>query len=298
VLNTLFKKTEAMVTWENYEEYMLLNADGELNEAEQVSLQAFIALNPELQKEYELYSAVRFAPDTTQVYQQKEMLLKEEPQKKTIAFKGWWAYGAAAGITAIIGIWALKQPAQQPEVVHNTLNKVAPAIVTAPVVQEEKEIHSSPVKTIAIENQPVHQPTASIAKTIKTKSKEQTEAKITQPVIEPKVVHPQPAPETIAQAPQETEKPFRLQEPEIKSTLQPEQTPMHDIAEPKTVEAKTRRANLDVLALLDIDKTEGVTEFRGVVSEKLEKAKEIKNKIKGTDVRIKLGKKEIFVLKF
>lgn len=285
-----------MVTWENYEEYMLLNADGELNEAEQVSLQAFIALNPELQKEYELYNAVRFTPDSTQVYQQKEMLLKEEPQKKAIAFKGWWAYSAAAGIAALIGIWALKQPAQQSIVVHNTPNKVAPAIVTpTPAVQEQKELHSSPVKTIAIENNnKQHQP-LTIAKTKKSKNPEQNNtAKITQPVMEPVVVQPQPAPETIAQAPV-TETPVQQEDPVIVPAPQPEIQP----EQPKTIETKTRRAAIDVLALLNRDEAqEGLSEIKGVVSAKLEKAKELKNKIKGTDVSLKLGNKELFVLKF
>jgi hypothetical protein len=288
-----------MVTWENYEEYMLLSADGELNEAEQVSLQAFIALNPELQKEFEAYSIARFVPDNMIVYQQKDLLLKEEPQKKTIAFKGWWAYSAAAGIAAIIGIWALREPAQPPVVVHNTPAKVAPAIVIPAVVAEQKELHSSPVKTIAIENQPVHQPTATIAKTKKSKNEEpNNRAKITQPVIAPEVVHPQPvAPETIAQVPV-PEKSVRPEVSEIKSTLRPELTPEPEAMEPKTIETRTRRSNIDVLALLDINEGQGVTEFKSIVSEKLEKAKEIKNNIRGTDVSLKLGKKEIFVLRF
>ncbi|RYD59497.1 MAG: hypothetical protein EOP56_01135 [Sphingobacteriales bacterium] len=286
-----------MVTWENYEEYMLLDADGELNETEQVCLQAFIALHPELQKEQELYSAVRFAPDTTQLYQQKDLLLKEEPQKKTIAFKGWWAYGAAAGIAAIIGIWALKQPAQQPLVVDNTPAKVAPLVAVASEVKEPKDIHSSPVKTVTVENTIKRQPAAIVQTKKKNNEVPANTQKVIQPVTEPKVVTPQP--ETIAQASKEMEKTFRLQDPEPKTNTQPEVLPVEPIVtEPNTVELKTRRSGIDVLALLDVKESQGVADVKDAISAKLEQAKDIKNKIKGTDVSLRIGKKELFVLKF
>ena len=80
-----------MVNLENYEEYMMMYADGELNEAETKALMDFVAANPELAKELEAYSATKLVPDTTMVYANKDQLMKAPPEGgRTIGRRTWW----------------------------------------------------------------------------------------------------------------------------------------------------------------------------------------------------------------
>ena len=91
-----------MVTWENYEEYMILYVDGALNEADQKALLKFIHLHPELQGELKMYQSTVMMPDTTQVYANKEALLKPIPSGKIISIGNWRMYSAAAAVALII----------------------------------------------------------------------------------------------------------------------------------------------------------------------------------------------------
>src|SRR5437762_2829903 len=97
-----------MVTWENYEEYMIMHADGELQVAEERALMAFVEAHPELKSELAAFDTIRFTPDTTQVYADKAALLQPIPAKRVIAFPVWQRYSVAAGIAAIIFISVLK----------------------------------------------------------------------------------------------------------------------------------------------------------------------------------------------
>lgn len=98
-----------MVTWENYEEYMVLHADGELQGTEEQALMAFVAQHPELKDELDLSVAVKLVPDTTVVYAKKESLMKPVPAtKKVIAMPMWQRYAVAAGIAAVICLSVMK----------------------------------------------------------------------------------------------------------------------------------------------------------------------------------------------
>ena len=96
-----------MITWENYEEYIMMYADGELQPAEETALMQFIKEHPELKSELAAYEATRFVPDETQVYMQKQSLLRTQPAR-TIAFPHWQRYGIAAGVAALIFISVFK----------------------------------------------------------------------------------------------------------------------------------------------------------------------------------------------
>jgi len=93
-----------MVTQENYEEYIMMYADGELTPAEEAALLAFIATRPELENELAAYNMARFTPDTTMVFADKKALIKPEPAKQIISFPAWRKYSIAAGIAALIFI--------------------------------------------------------------------------------------------------------------------------------------------------------------------------------------------------
>ncbi len=94
-----------MITMENYEEYMIMHADGELQPHEEQALQAFLSVNPQLQGEMDIYSSIRLTPDPTQVYAHKQALLK--PEGKAIAFPAYRTWAMAAGVVAILAIGAV-----------------------------------------------------------------------------------------------------------------------------------------------------------------------------------------------
>ena len=94
-----------MITMENYEEYMIMHADGELQPQEEQALQAFLSANPQLQGEMDIYSSIRLLPDHTQVYAHKQALLK--PEGKAIAFPAYRTWAMAAGVAVILAIGAV-----------------------------------------------------------------------------------------------------------------------------------------------------------------------------------------------
>lgn len=277
-----------MVTLENYEEYMLMDADGELNAAEKKELLAFISQHPELQKEYDMYMATHIAPDMDITYAHTAQLLKPEPSAKAIGFRSWWAYSAAAGIAALLGVWLLKD--------YNTADTPSASVIsgqntTIAVVKPDttnKAFHSQPIKTIANENAHTQQPKAiahqSMAKQQKTSLKEETPGK-------QQNILPVNEATSIAALPI---KPIEQQELSIT-----EEAVLIPVAPLPSLENTTATIHDNkLLALLDLEDTQSINELKDAVSEKVHQAKEIKNRIKNTDVTVKLGNKQLFTVNF
>ncbi len=91
-----------MITLDNYEEYMMMHADGELQPHEEVALQAFLNNNPTLKAEMALYESARLTPDHSLVYKQKASLMKPMAEKKVMAIPRFRTYAIAAGVAALI----------------------------------------------------------------------------------------------------------------------------------------------------------------------------------------------------
>lgn len=88
------------VNWDNYEEYLLLQVDGELNESGRQALQAFISANPEVAEELSMYEGVKLVPDATITFAGKETLLKREPKVIVLPSRK-WLYAVAAILAGI-----------------------------------------------------------------------------------------------------------------------------------------------------------------------------------------------------
>lgn len=275
-----------MVTLENYEEYMLMDADGELNAAEKKELLAFVSQHPELQKEYDMYMAAHIAPDMELTYEHKAQLLKPEPSAKAIGFRSWWAYSAAAGIAALIGIWLLKeQPAADIRTAAVTPDRSAPVAATTQDTNN-KILHSQPVEAIASENAYTHRPNA-IAHENTNKHKRPL-LKNKAPEVPGNTLTDEPA--SISALPVQP-----LKEQELHTTAGPGFIP---VAPLPSFEQGTNTHDSKLLALLDLEDTQGIAELKDAVSEKVHQAKEIKNRIKNTDVTVKLGNKQLFTVNF
>ncbi len=62
----------------NYEEFFLLYADGELGEAERMAVEAFAAKHPDLAEELQLLMETKLTPDSDEIFTGKNLLLKPE----------------------------------------------------------------------------------------------------------------------------------------------------------------------------------------------------------------------------
>ena len=97
-----------MISWENYEEYMMMHTDGELQPAEVQELMAFLDANPTLKSEMALYSLTQLKPDESLTYHDKNSLLKPEPVKRIIMFPQLRKYAIAAGIALLVFVSLFK----------------------------------------------------------------------------------------------------------------------------------------------------------------------------------------------
>jgi hypothetical protein len=98
-----------MINLENYEEYMVMHADGELSPSEEQELMNFLYEHPELQSELTAFSMTKMIPDTDIVFEKQDALMQPEEGKKVIAFPVWRKYAVAAGVAAIflVSYWKL-----------------------------------------------------------------------------------------------------------------------------------------------------------------------------------------------
>lgn len=285
-----------MVNLENYEEYMMMYADGELNEAETKALMDFVAANPELAKELEAYSATKLVPDTTMVYANKDQLMKAPPAGgRTIGMRTWWMYAAAAAVL-LFAVTIFRQGGDTPDspaVASNTPASTQPVStqptqtsVTGHKTEKDsnrEELHSNPIGPVTHEN--------NIAKKEKTEGRKQRKTVEEQPKEEIKIAKEEkPVPQQPAYKPenepvqqviaQQTEKPNKAEEAN---------EPIEELNQPQ----KQRRRLIDLLPISK-NKKEGASMIASAVTKRVENVTE---NLKDTDIKFKIGNKEIFVVK-
>jgi len=232
-----------MITWENYEEYIMMYADGELSPAAIDALMAFVNEHPELKKELAAYEMTHMTPDTSMVFANKDALLKPLPAKRVIAFPVWRKYSIAAGIAAIIVISLYKytsdnnpiaitridtvkkgisvqpsapviaatqetkiQASHQDTVIKSQQVKTAVALVTVPKIrkhQSARNNYTAPVLTIDKQNTPALVSTANTTALPLAATKQITAEKEIAPVTQAKEV-PAYAAQSTEEAPKRT----------------------------------------------------------------------------------------------
>jgi hypothetical protein len=89
---------------QSYEEYFLLYADGELNESEKKAVEEFIDQNPDLAAELSIIQETVVKPDGTIVFENKELLFRNESENRKVFYMGWFRIAAAAAIIIAISL--------------------------------------------------------------------------------------------------------------------------------------------------------------------------------------------------
>jgi len=114
-----------MITWENYEKYMVMYADGELGTAEEQALMAFLYENPELQSELTAFTMTKMIPDATETYDRKESLLQPVEDKKVIVLPVWRRYAIAAGVALLLMVGGARLLFNENNVTERAYHSVA-----------------------------------------------------------------------------------------------------------------------------------------------------------------------------
>jgi len=277
-----------MVNMENYEEYMLLYADKELNPEQEEALLDFVKKHPALEAELKAYVATRFTQDESLVFEHKDTLLKTEPKTRSIWIdKNWKMYGMAACRALLVTLFLLnRRPGenidQMKAPVATTENTAAPVTEPTPVVQPEagrrvEELHSTtPVNAVAVKTHKTPQKAATppVSEPAEEKIIADVQRKHSEKVI------PEPLP--IANKP----------EPEPIAVVTPDNT---DEA-PAVTPAPSKTKGKFVAAVL-AEKPAGLELLEEKVNETLVAAKDMTEQIKNTELNFRIGKKELFTVR-
>ena len=297
-----------MVNMENYEEYMMMEADGELNAEEQQALYAFLGEHPELMKELNAFKAAHLQADEELTYQFKDQLLKEDhttgrnkPNIIPFSPRSWMTYGALAAGLALLVITIIKR---QPNETASNLAAVQSNTKTIKDTQVSKtnavpqELHSTPKNPIAYEA-----PKERNIKQSPVKKTTTTVAPAPQPVINPNNIAAQKQEPKMPQQQPVINKVKDIT-PEIKPTNpEPQKTIANAAKEENKSIAPTieneEKENKPLLAYLPmkVGQKEALGDLADAMEAKIEKVKNLKSQLKDSDISFKIGRRELFVVR-
>jgi len=264
-----------MVNRENYEEYLMLYLDGELEEKDQKMLLDFLALHPDLQQELVLFQATVLKPDPTVFYANKEALLKPIPPARSFSLGGWKQYSAAAALLALGIFFASKF-----------------------ILQTDSPVSSNPIVQQQPHEKPAQQPTLPTeTKDLPAAVTETTHSTASKSIHSNKTLPKErlaARPETRLAPIQPASHQFAVTQAAIES---PEPVALIAIAE-QPAQAAPTNGDQHLLSWLSEEKQEGLQTLRNNLDQKLEKAIALRENLKDTQVALKLGGKELFVINF
>jgi len=282
-----------MITEKNYETYLLLFIDKELNEAQEKELMAYIEKHPELKKELLWYQKTVLPQDEETCFADKNVLFKKET--KTLAFSRWWAYGAAAGLILLV-IFSVSKWTQQPT--HKNENIVLEK--TPPVKTPDSNKQEFIAKE---ENTPPQNKTPELVIAQKTKPEKPQKNAVSPASVN---LAPKKTPtkkDAIAKKENEENKPA------VGEILQKENEAVVNNEYPQTEEIKNAEATANpgknLIASIasekkriqfTIENQQGIQHLKKAVEEKIETVKAINENIKNTSLALKVGKKELLVI--
>ncbi len=126
---------EETISLENYTLFFVLYGDNELNNTEKALVEDFVYHHPQTQAEFEWLLMTKLAPDTSVVFENKEILYRKEEDDKVVPFR-WWKLAVAAMILLMAGafwVYQYNNKARRIELAH----KGKPADTReAPVVKQ------------------------------------------------------------------------------------------------------------------------------------------------------------------
>lgn len=275
-----------MVNRDNYEEYMMLYVDGELNDAAQQELLEYIEQHPECAAEFQLYQQIRVQPDRTQVFPDKESLLRTMPAGRTMRLGNWKTYSAAAAVLLLVVLAAARwlRPDDSSHQNAVTLVKEGRYDVEKSVPVDVKAAEEPFVETAGEAPSPPIQAKGSV---LMAKQSNSAKAEKTR--------------NTVASSDDEqllgiSPVAYRLYE-----VLEPRlMTPPIPILPETAMEASNSGASpkRDLLALLPEEKQQGLQTLKQHVDDKRKQAKVIRDNLKETQLALRLGNKDLFVINF
>jgi hypothetical protein len=280
-----------MVTLENWEEYAILRADGELDAVGKAALEAFLSAHPELAEEAEAYDSLRLVPDEAVVFAGKESLLKPEP--RVIRFDRRWMYGVAAGVALLIGSLAVMRSGEKDT---NGPASIAGA-VSVPVRSMEKAARQ-PATNIKEEVERTEESTA-VAQNVPSRTQLPTRsARVTSPVNTPA----RPATEESAPSTDPIE-PLLSADTRMLAVTPPTErraANLTDLEGRSDTEDEILQASRNLLDRLPVDRSHFalVNDLRSTASDRIQNIRQTREKIRNTDVTIAVGRRDLFTLRF
>jgi hypothetical protein len=281
-----------MITWKNYEEYMMMYADGELKPAEEQELMSFLFEHPELQHELAAFSMSKLTPDTALVYDRKEELL-QPVQKKVIFFAGWQRYAVAAGVAAVVFFTAMKFiDGNNVEITHPVATNAADAPATQPTINPvPQNTNRAPV-----DQQPAQR---SLAMANKTDIHAGTPAK--QSPLVKRLIKKQTTVNAVATIAAPTETIERLQTSEIKRFSNDKKISEALVTNIPTeaiyIQEGDEEANKQFVIRVPIDelKRKGIENVNTAMASGVDRINDLKQELSGTSISLKVEKRRLIV---
>ena len=92
---------DSSINMNNYQEWLVLFVDNELDNEEKIAVEKFAAAHPKVYQELELFQQTKLEPERV-VFEHKEVLLRKE--RATIISIQWWKVAVAAILIVVAGM--------------------------------------------------------------------------------------------------------------------------------------------------------------------------------------------------